>query len=259
MKLKCSRCNSFYDSDNPEDMGPVCLYHKGRFQDFNMPFAGDKYGKWPCCKEVFFMSPGCLKGHHIEDVYTSTLLSSFDQTNDGKNTNQITAPTAGEPQKPLQKPPLNVTDEFILYDVQFGDTLAGIAIRFHTNAGKLKQLNRLVTNDEVHTRKTILIPRHPTQTPLPPKQTATPKSSSPIDLVVRKTGVSREEAKFYLEENGGVVAHAVAAIKQDEEWDEEQKTPGGEEDEDEFEQKSIGCFKWGNSDDKLKLLEKKTL
>ena len=122
-------------------------------------------------------------------------------------------------------------------------------------AGKIKQLNRLVTNEEVHTRKTIIIPKHPNQTPLPPKQTNVTRKTSNIDLVVAKTGVSKEEAKYYLDDNHGVVAHAVAAIKQDEEWEKETKEDAaGDEDEKEVTHKPVGCFTWGRTEEQEILL-----
>jgi len=261
MKLKCSRCSVFYDTENDQEMGLVCHYHKGVFQDYLISFGGEKYGKWPCCKEVFFGSQGCIAGKHLEDRYTSHLLSTFERTDDG---NQTTTPTGDSPTKtptptPTPKKTIPLTsDEYFIYEVQFGDTLAGIAIRFHTNAGNLKMLNRLMTNEEVHTRKTILIPKHPSQTPLPPpKHTLLAPRTAPINLVIAKTGVSIEEAKFYLDENNGVVADAVAAIKQDELWEKEEKeTETEEEEEVEKARSRIGCFSWGGDSDKENLMER---
>jgi hypothetical protein len=56
-----------------------------------------------------------------------------------------------------------------------------------------------------------------------------------------------------LEESNWVVNHAVAAIKQDEEWEEDDKiTRGGGEVEEP--QKAVGCFSWAQKDDKETLL-----
>jgi len=274
MKYKCARCSVFYttDADGRTDNTPGCVYHRGSFQDFVVPFGSVRYGKWSCCKDVFPTSPGCVKGNHMEDVHTSTLLSSFTPTNTDDQSAELSTsispvpseqatltPSTGDPTSISPVPPEQATltpstgdpalvsstgdpassiaftpstgdpvltseskvllEDFIIYEVQFGETLAGIAIRFHCNAGNLKQINRLVNNEELYSRKTILIPKNPAKPPLPPPSPSLQARTSPVDQFIAKTGASREEALFYLEDNGWVVDHAVAAMVQDSEWD----------------------------------------
>lgn len=117
-----------------------------------------------------------------------------------------------------------------------------------------------MTNEEVHTRKTIRIPKSPLSPLSPLPFTTKPSKGSSVDFVVLKTGASKEEALFYLEENHWNVNHAVADILQDQDWEKEEKEEKEilrmDDGEVELERKNIGCLAWlaPTPTDEIKLL-----
>jgi len=52
----------------------------------------------------------------------------------------------------------NKPERLIRYDVQEDDTLQGIALKYNVTMEQLKRANKLWTNDNLHVRRTLLIP-----------------------------------------------------------------------------------------------------
>ncbi len=48
---------------------------------------------------------------------------------------------------------------YFTYTVVYGDTLSGIAVRFHTTVATLQQLNNIPNADKIKAGQVLLIPR----------------------------------------------------------------------------------------------------
>lgn len=121
-----------------------------------------------------------------------------------------------------------IPEGFMKYTIKPTDTLPGIALRFFTTVSALKQLNKLFTDNDLHKLKTLLIPITPNPgsahsralSPAASLDTFT-RAWHVTKLAVGK-GVCREEALFYLSDNGWDLANASASLEADIEWAEEE-------------------------------------
>jgi spore germination protein YaaH len=101
--------------------------------------------------------------------------------------------------------------------VSLSDTLAGLAIRYHTTTETIRLVNRLKTNNVIE-RKIIYIPKS-SNFQAPVHQIPQPASNQKIiSQFISETGTTLEEAKFYLEDASYDYEQALAAWKDDMSW-----------------------------------------
>jgi len=112
----------------------------------------------------------------------------------------------------------SVPEGYIKYQVQVTDTLPGLALKFHTTVATLKQLNKLFANSELYKLKHLLIPDHQNPNFPPPPSSASFSRSWHVTKLATVTGVTPEEAQFYLEDNGWDMSLAQASLARDVAW-----------------------------------------
>jgi len=126
---------------------------------------------------------------------------------------------------PFKRPSQFDAPEFVDYakhEVQFTDTLPGLAIKYNTNVAKLKQINKLFTNEEMHKLKYLLVPLPGavTKGDAPPCFQFSP--SYHIQKLLSAGADCPEEAVFYLEDNGWDLELARESMEEDMEWAQEE-------------------------------------
>lgn len=228
---KCTRCHCFYTNESSH----ACVYHPAPWIDLHVPGKGtERIGVWTCCKEPLKKAPGCTKGVHVEDTATTNHLQQFeiiavkgtreeaiDVLNKEYFKDSVLNTKFFDTKQPMGYLNEQTPDEngFIKHEVLKTDTIAGIALKYDTTTTKLKQINRLFTNDEIYKLKHILVPAVPNPN-LPPS----PHFSNTwyIEKLVRTTGACPEEARFYLEDNHWDVVLARESREKDITWAEEE-------------------------------------
>jgi len=230
-----------------------CRYHPGTFEEFTIITQGAAIG-WSCCrhlpesKEVSpgvrlapvlnpaamkRSCPGCLwKERHLEDVQYSRMTAAFPFDKEAAKGAKLFNPNVSQPGNESQidsntpekmenvEPDQNKGD-FIVHNVQEGDTLAGLALKYDVSKEEIRRLNKLPTEELRHLKR-LCIPlkgRVVNVSQLPQEETISWKKKS----FKQKTGASNEEIDIYLSEHNGNVTEAIKAYMDDLEWEKREK------------------------------------
>eukprot|EP01113_Clastostelium_recurvatum_P021544 TRINITY_DN2553_c0_g1_i4.p1 TRINITY_DN2553_c0_g1~~TRINITY_DN2553_c0_g1_i4.p1 ORF type:complete len:439 (-),score=90.71 TRINITY_DN2553_c0_g1_i4:43-1359(-) len=109
----------------------------------------------------------------------------------------------------------------VRHKVAVTDTLSGLALKFNTTARLIKEVNKMPTN-EVYAYTELWIP-HDGVAPIEDKSAPMSEEQTrrrAIKLFMTKTGVQdRDEAEYYMNENGWDFALAAAEYQGDVEWE----------------------------------------
>jgi len=234
MTKKCSRCKNFYSHVTVN----ACTHHSSPWIDLHTNGRG-RTGVWTCCKSPSRTDPGCTTSTHIEDVQTSKLLQNFHIVAvEGTRSEALELLSKEYFQSSLNsnyQQYLNlgtlidiqdlVPDENgnIKHEVKKTDTLVGVALKYDTTVAKLKQINKLFSNDELYKLKHLVVPASPTA--LNPDS---PKFSEAFKIrkLAELTLASPEECKFYLEDNFWDVHMAMESRAKDLAWAESELRNG---------------------------------
>jgi len=119
---------------------------------------------------------------------------------------------SGSEDEKEKKPP-----EFIIYEVQEGDTLVGISLKYDVPVNEIQRANFITTGHQIFHRKTLRIPTHGRW--LAP-QIVKPKGEAELISDFKgRTGSGSEEAKYYLREAEMDMEEAVKNFKDDKAWE----------------------------------------
>jgi len=219
---QCIHCRKFYtELENNHEVPPanqklVCFYHKNS----------------TCCK--FDRSIGCIKSaKHTEDLGYSAIVANFPVHKETleimKQTHDLRKAGVGEgnASEILVEVPAQDDDNFIVHRVALTDTLIGIALYYNVKIEDIQKANNLDSHQIYH-HKVLLVPRPDAKLVRPELQPKVPteeqikaRRERQIKLFQQQTGVTEEEAKYYMETHDFKIDHAMRALKDDEKWNKE--------------------------------------
>jgi len=179
---------------------------------------------WTCCN-AFLEGDEKFKGckqsnHHKEDENFTRCMQMFPfdpQSCPKKQVENILTTKVASPT--LDKLPADLSGHpnFFEHRVTSADTLQGLAIRYNTTTETIRRVNRMKTND-VFERKTVFIPKsNDYQMPIETTEQG-PSRGQLLNQFVFETKCSTEEARFYLEDADWDTQQAIAAWKDDQNW-----------------------------------------
>eukprot|EP01091_Cochliopodium_minus_P017546 TRINITY_DN6900_c1_g1_i1.p1 TRINITY_DN6900_c1_g1~~TRINITY_DN6900_c1_g1_i1.p1 ORF type:complete len:286 (+),score=80.91 TRINITY_DN6900_c1_g1_i1:53-910(+) len=235
-RRRCIRCHGYYtNATNGE-----CKYHSGQYIEPVSAKQGVMVG-WNCCgiqdhMQMYLPMPmgkmaimkeerlkkdciGCQRADfHEEDKSYTSIMSNFPYNENSKDQNDNNNPSAPSLEEIQNITPKNPEDEKKYHFVKSGDTLAGIALRYSVSISSLKQQNNLYSDSIFHLSK-LLLPGNAkviSTTPLT-------NSGAIIKDFVSRTGVSSEEAKYYLDETNYDLDLALEEYNEERNWENKNK------------------------------------
>jgi len=181
-----------------------------------------------CCQFVRSQG-GCVKAvKHVEDLGYSAIVAKFpvhketleiiQQTHARKNgVGEAAAEISAEEE-------LQMDDRYIVHRVGLTDTLIGIALYYQVKIEDIQKVNNLDSHQIFH-HKILLIPRPNVNIVRPERQIKEQteeqikaRRERQIKLFQQLARISEDEAKYYMEGNNYQVEQAMAQLKKDEEW-----------------------------------------
>ncbi|PRP80119.1 hypothetical protein PROFUN_12202 [Planoprotostelium fungivorum] len=257
-RLKCKRCQRFYNPEANHDNG--CCFHSGVYTKVKL------IPTWRCCEQTAPDAPPCSKGPHLECKYqelmarylpatqpsqpipspeTRTPLPSSEKLIDFEDveTNEIADATfflSGPSLPPRQdisdksvraaniKVDKNVISlggrSFLRHHVKKTDTLLGLSIRYKVKPEDLRSVNKVNRDAELYTRGHLLIPFHGQDIEDPDEKSEMDEKKAEMRRLIRKFQRefkchSESEAQFYLEESRYDYERAAEEFRADEEWE----------------------------------------
>jgi len=243
---RCIRCHQYYTEAaiaKDENKTP-CKFHPGIFaRGYTSPLlSGAAIQYWSCCKATSRTEPGCRATQHKEDPQMSKVQQNFSNENQANIGKLIDAPfTLGaveqkddtkEEEKEKLKKPEKVSNAICHY-VTEADTLIGLSFRYGIPAKSIRQLNHMPTNDiQAFSRlyipkkgidiTTIEIHSDDEDVAPPTDMSAAERALFEKRMLQRlrgQTGMSLEEAKYYLSLYGFSFVEALKEYDEDVEFE----------------------------------------
>eukprot|EP01088_Endostelium_zonatum_P012767 TRINITY_DN27037_c0_g1_i1.p1 TRINITY_DN27037_c0_g1~~TRINITY_DN27037_c0_g1_i1.p1 ORF type:complete len:319 (-),score=71.77 TRINITY_DN27037_c0_g1_i1:27-941(-) len=241
IEKRCLRCTKFFRDSQPS----MCLYHPGQWSANNNRYASLTTREWTCCRSSTYDGDGCKKERaHIEDYVFSRTMAAFPlqdvNPEPPSKLAQKKIETAKKEEKLLEeekqaKDPKELEeekkrreeleDEYFIHEVRHSDTLTGLSLKYKCSEALIKKLNKLMFNEQLWGKKTILIPKTPANRNLDiliaPESEVQVKSRkmSNFRSKIGMMEIDNMEARFYLDESDWDVEKAVACFLDDRSWD----------------------------------------
>jgi hypothetical protein len=241
---RCKRCYQYYmemELAKSENKTP-CRYHPGTLKTgySSALISGARLQYWTCCKSSNKNDLGCKTGKHIEDPQMTSIQIKHSQTPQIPTVGVLidfAPPSTEKPKEEPLKP--GKTKNLIRHYVTDADTLIGLSFRYHVSSQSIRQLNRMLT-DDVQAYSKLYIPRNGAQVNLsemesdseeeeegPPTHLSEAERALFEKRMLMKlraqTGISNEEATYYLNMYGWAYGNALKEFQDDIEWEKNHK------------------------------------
>jgi len=172
---------------------------------------------------------GCTKAEkHTEDKTFSASLAQFPLDMSAVKQDREEKPAEnGEIEEAAQD---EEKDGYFIHPVSTNETLVGIALKYRTTTSELRRINRLATDSQLFSKKSIYIPKtDAVQGPIiAPPSSEEKKQRVAVHSLKSQTGCSTEEAKWYLSDHDYNLEEALAQWKQDNTWEKKGGMAGDE-------------------------------
>ena len=201
-----------------------------------MPPVVGAMGFLPGVDDLVFLStesqkrdcPGCCTTDtHMEDLEHTRLLSQFPIDIEALRAERLRrkTQTIEEAVLPLtaDSASLQATEEFLVHIVCPSDTLTGIEMRYNVTRDELRKINPQMVGDMFKHLEALRVPRRAAAEKRIKPMGEQKKRGLVLDLFVRRTHCTREEAAFYLDDANWNTDMAVHALEEDREFERRNK------------------------------------
>jgi len=242
---RCKRCSQYYmemELAKSENKTP-CRYHPGTLKTgySSALISGARLQYWTCCKSSNKNDLGCKTGKHIEDPQMTSIQIKHPQVPQTAKLGFLIdfAPSSTEKPKEIEPRKPEKTKNLVRHYVTDADTLIGLSFRYHVSSQSIRQLNRMIT-DDVQAYSKLYIPRNGAQVNLSEMESDSEEEEEgpPTNLseaeralfekrmlmkLRAQTGISNEEATYYLNMYGWAYSNALKEFQEDIEWEKNHK------------------------------------
>jgi hypothetical protein len=225
---RCERCGLYF-STQIERMEAACVAHPGDFYSSGYGLTWKlSSGNWSCCGSKDPKSTGCLTlNTHKQCLKTREALRTLDTGNNSGSIDSVlsnslaTAMTITPPLVPerAQNNDPEEREGFIRHSFKAGETLPGVALMYNVSVQDIKRSNGIMSSMLDPGRKHLWIPIPGTAPTAPQRNSVAGPSALRALAAAEGLTINQTEAKYYLDEEGGDVGRAMAALKADMEWE----------------------------------------
>ena len=211
---RCTRCGAMYElSQGPQQ----CKHHPGMFGNHN----GNLMTRtWSCCGLADDRAEGCrvCTGHTICEA-TAAALAQFPLEKDSEGLRRRGGAVPGIDGEAQKTPESEVCvgQPLSNYTCVVGDTLSSVALKHGMRAADLRRWNKLISPG-LFAGQQLLVAEPPAPAPEQGRALA-------VRQVMRSAGSTRQEAEFYVDDNGGDAERALQAFEADRRFEQEQANP----------------------------------
>jgi len=236
-RKKCSRCFRFFTPEEEQLNG--CWYHPGKYWEPNSGIMQGANIGWSCCRvkehvgfglsdinqeSLSLMSKGCVHAaNHLEDVEFSARLSQFPLEVDSIPVDVLAPTPEAETKEEKNEPAKKVVydpEKYHLLHVTEVDTLVGISLKYNVPISRLQRINRLGNSHQIFHLSTLLVPKTADNKAPPPRpHEAAAIRKEALKSFQRRTGVTAEEARFYMEEHDYHLEKALKEYEEETKWE----------------------------------------
>jgi len=246
---RCLRCYQYYTEASlarDENKTP-CRYHPGNYnRAYSSPLlSGAAITYWSCCKSSNRNEPGCRHTQHKEDPQMTKVQQNFSRNLEeqakigllvdapftlGAEQNKDKEPEKEKENEKIKKP--EKISNVIRHYVTEADTLIGLSFRYGVTAQSIRKLNRMPT-DDVQAFSRLYIPKKgfdvsvidihsDDEDTVPPPMNDAERALFEKRMLQRlrgQTGMSLEEAKYYMSLYGFSFMEALREYNEDMEFE----------------------------------------
>jgi len=164
----CKICRKLYKEE--ENGEGACRFHRGKFQGSAAFTSVATLKRWSCCLNEQEHGEGCTFGLHKEDPRVTGILKTFDNAkvedkrengnlskNKGSKKQDFDFDLGPKVKKEVPVVKRETRSKEVVHDVEKGDTLQGLAVKYNVAVADIKRANKLF-GDQIFGRKVLKIP-----------------------------------------------------------------------------------------------------